>query len=168
MASAERPRETKKEKEAAADAFTEKLNCTPAAGSEADRFRDADDRLKALPVEAIRALEGFGNGDEAPPPDIALAMECWCLLHEVTPVGVAKCAELAKDPSEFRLVGLSTLNYLEEADLTALKQRAEGLVAADARLRPCKAAEAAAAMIEWVQAALDLRLWAIAQQKNAQ
>ncbi|CAE7350922.1 unnamed protein product [Symbiodinium natans] len=59
------------DKNAAAQAFTDRLNATPASGSEADRFREADDRLKGLPPATVKALQRFGD---APPPEVVTCM----------------------------------------------------------------------------------------------
>ncbi|CAE8664371.1 unnamed protein product [Polarella glacialis] len=149
----------------ASDALSDRLCATPAAGSEADRFRDADDRLKALSDEVIQAIRADVDGGM--PPDIATVLECWCLLHETKPASVAGCIKLAEDPAEFKLVGLSTLGYLEPNDLAAIQTRTEGLDPGSARNRPFAGAQAAAAMLEWLQAALALRRWADQTRQTA-
>uniref|UniRef100_A0A7S2H4M3 Uncharacterized protein n=1 Tax=Alexandrium andersonii TaxID=327968 RepID=A0A7S2H4M3_9DINO len=154
------------DKRATADAFSEKLNATPAGGDEADRFRAADDRLKALSAAAISTIRGLSGADAEQdlPPEIVEALTCWCFLHDEQPASVASCAKLAEDPDDFRLVGMSSLEYMPEEELTEISQRVGVLDPEVARKRSVAVAEVACAMIEWLQAALALRRWAQEQR----
>eukprot|EP00416_Gambierdiscus_australes_P039965 CAMPEP_0171103238 /NCGR_PEP_ID=MMETSP0766_2-20121228/58810_1 /TAXON_ID=439317 /ORGANISM="Gambierdiscus australes, Strain CAWD 149" /LENGTH=160 /DNA_ID=CAMNT_0011563647 /DNA_START=55 /DNA_END=537 /DNA_ORIENTATION=- len=152
-------------KKAAADAFAEKFNATPASGHEADRFRAADDRLKSLDTASLSSLRSLGSAQELPP-EIVAVLECWCLLHNERPASVATCAKLAADPDDMRLVGMSTLEYMPQEDLDQVASRIVAVDAEVARGRKVAMAEAAATMIEWLQAALALQRWA-SQQRAA-
>ncbi|OLQ15145.1 hypothetical protein AK812_SmicGene605 [Symbiodinium microadriaticum] len=150
----------KMDKKAAAQAFTDRLNATPASGSEADRFREADDRLKSLPAATVQALSRFG---EAPTPEVVTCMECWAMLHGEDPT-VLSCLKLAEDPSEFKLVGVSLLNSFREEELSVLEEKTSGLQLP----KPTDEAEqAAAAMLEWLQAGLAMRRWAESARQSA-
>eukprot|EP00931_Biecheleriopsis_adriatica_P013308 TRINITY_DN114678_c0_g1_i1.p1 TRINITY_DN114678_c0_g1~~TRINITY_DN114678_c0_g1_i1.p1 ORF type:complete len:176 (-),score=61.71 TRINITY_DN114678_c0_g1_i1:10-510(-) len=153
---------SREDKKAAAQAFTDRLNATPASGSEADRFRAADDTLKGLEDKAIQALSCFADGA---PPEVVATMECWCLLHDVKPMSVEGCLELSRDTAEFKLVGMSTLNYLNAEEISSLEQRAEGLELAALKATAGAGTQAAAAMLEWLQAALAMRRWALEARK---
>mmetsp|Transcript_11664 Transcript_11664/g.35206 ORF Transcript_11664/g.35206 Transcript_11664/m.35206 type:complete len:165 (-) Transcript_11664:40-534(-) len=157
------------DKKAAADAFSEKLNSTPASGDEADRFRAADDKLKSLSVASLSTIHALGGAgaEEDLPPEIAEALACWCFLHDERPVSVAACAKLAEDPEDLRLVGMSSLGYLSEEEQAELARRVEGLDPEVARRRSVSAAEAASVMIEWLQAALAMERWAKKQRAQA-
>lgn len=150
--SSENPKEEKVDKRATAQAFTDRLNVTPAACSEADRFRNADDALRALSSASVQALQSCAGREI--PADVATVMECWCLLLDVQPASVDRCAELAADLSEFKLVGLGTLNYLGAEGLSTLETRTRGLDASSVSTSSCPGAEAASAMLEWLQAYL--------------
>mmetsp|Transcript_110875 Transcript_110875/g.220522 ORF Transcript_110875/g.220522 Transcript_110875/m.220522 type:complete len:162 (-) Transcript_110875:50-535(-) len=156
---------SKAEDKAAADAFSDRMNATPAKCSEADRFREADNQLKALQPEHVLAL-GDCPGRELPPGVVA-AMESWCLLHDETPPSIEGCAKLAADPGDFRLVGLSTLRYLDKETIEAITGRVAGLDVATVRSSLPVAAEVIAVMVEWLQAALALHGWAQEQQRQA-
>mmetsp|Transcript_19727 Transcript_19727/g.40154 ORF Transcript_19727/g.40154 Transcript_19727/m.40154 type:complete len:164 (-) Transcript_19727:152-643(-) len=157
------------DKKVAAEAFSQKLNSTPAAGDEADRFRTADDRLKSLSVAALSTIRALANPDAEKdlPPEIVAVLESWCFLHDEKPASVSTCAKLAADPDDLRLVGMSSLEFMPAEDLAEVSQRMEGLDAEVARTRSVAVAEVASAMIEWLQAALALRRWAVEQRAQA-
>mmetsp|Transcript_19726 Transcript_19726/g.40152 ORF Transcript_19726/g.40152 Transcript_19726/m.40152 type:complete len:158 (-) Transcript_19726:156-629(-) len=125
------------DKKVAAEAFSQKLNSTPAAGDEADRFRTADDRLKSLSVAALSTIRALANPDAEKdlPPEIVAVLESWCFLHDEKPASVSTCAKLAADPDDLRLVGMSSLEFMPAEDLAEVSQRMEGL---DAEERSCR------------------------------
>eukprot|EP00747_Dinoflagellata_sp_TGD_P162271 gnl/TRDRNA2_/TRDRNA2_179689_c0_seq1.p2 gnl/TRDRNA2_/TRDRNA2_179689_c0~~gnl/TRDRNA2_/TRDRNA2_179689_c0_seq1.p2 ORF type:complete len:173 (-),score=44.34 gnl/TRDRNA2_/TRDRNA2_179689_c0_seq1:208-726(-) len=155
-----------KQDEIAAD-FQDRLNATPSKAPEADRFRLADDRFKALSRAAFDAVASVKDATDLPP-DIVTTLECWCILHEAETRSVAKCAELAADPEEFRLVGSSTLEYLAEEDREVLQKLVDGLSSEEVAKRPHLLAEVASAMLEWMQAALAVWRWAVEERKKPQ
>mmetsp|Transcript_86866 Transcript_86866/g.230826 ORF Transcript_86866/g.230826 Transcript_86866/m.230826 type:complete len:164 (-) Transcript_86866:154-645(-) len=158
------------DKRAAADAFSDKLNATPASGHEADGYRAADDRLKSLSLASISAIRALGAADAEKelPPEIVTVLECWCFLHGEKPASVATCAKLAADPDDLRLVGMSTLECMTEEEIVEVSQRTGGLDAEVAKTRSVPVAEVASAMIEWLQASLALRRWAKEQREKAE
>merc|ERR1719220_3112028 len=108
-------RMSRREQKEAADAFSDRMNSTPAAGSEADAFREADDKFKQLGPTAIRALTCTPEAQL--PPEAVAAMTCWCYLHG-EPASVTKCMELANDCDDFRLVGMSSMEYLTDEEIS--------------------------------------------------
>uniref|UniRef100_A0A7S1FBU4 Uncharacterized protein n=1 Tax=Noctiluca scintillans TaxID=2966 RepID=A0A7S1FBU4_NOCSC len=146
----------KNEKEKASDAFGEKFSATPSKTEEAERFRTADDALKALTETEVAMIAACG---EDAPSCFVPVLESWCLLLEETS-SVKRCAELAGDPSEFKLVGASTFDYLEPGDVTGIQRRIAGVMPAVIREAPHEASEAVAVMLEWLHAGLALHMWA--------
>ncbi|CAJ1422447.1 unnamed protein product [Effrenium voratum] len=116
------------EKRAAAQAFSDRLNATPAEGAEADRFRSAVDRLSSMKREAPQALLRL----EEVPADVAAVMECWCLLHGKAPSS-EQCLKLLKEePAEdFTLVGMSNINCLTEEELAEMRRRLPAAATSD-------------------------------------
>merc|ERR1712039_576586 len=112
-----------------------KLNCTPAAGNEADRYRVAEERLQALSVDAITAVRTCG-GAGAVPPEFETVFACWCVILGEEPQTIERCAELAADPSEFKLVGASSFSCLSAEELEELTKKICCIDAADVRKRP--------------------------------
>eukprot|EP00401_Gymnodinium_catenatum_P054622 CAMPEP_0117496494 /NCGR_PEP_ID=MMETSP0784-20121206/20686_1 /TAXON_ID=39447 /ORGANISM="" /LENGTH=197 /DNA_ID=CAMNT_0005291467 /DNA_START=95 /DNA_END=689 /DNA_ORIENTATION=+ len=159
-------RPSRTEQKAAAEAFSDRLNCTPAIGSEADRFREVDDRFKAMSADSVKAIVECSAEDLESAPEVAAAFASWCILAGETPATVARCAELAADPEDFRLVGVSSFRCLSPEELSELEQRIRELDPAEARGRQFAAAEIAATLIEWMQAGLALHHWAQRQQKQ--
>eukprot|EP00929_Paragymnodinium_shiwhaense_P115313 TRINITY_DN8407_c0_g1_i1.p2 TRINITY_DN8407_c0_g1~~TRINITY_DN8407_c0_g1_i1.p2 ORF type:complete len:209 (+),score=63.81 TRINITY_DN8407_c0_g1_i1:85-627(+) len=162
------PRLTAKEKKEAADAFSERMNATPAKCSEADRFREADDQFKKLKPEAFAAVRAACEDAKASdlPPEVAAVFESWCYLHGEMPASVAKCGELAADLDDFRLVGPSSIRSMSAEERAEVELRINELDTETIRGRPLAAAEAAAAMLEWLQAGLALQRWAEETQKT--
>eukprot|EP00927_Polykrikos_kofoidii_P012196 TRINITY_DN15245_c2_g1_i1.p2 TRINITY_DN15245_c2_g1~~TRINITY_DN15245_c2_g1_i1.p2 ORF type:complete len:190 (+),score=41.90 TRINITY_DN15245_c2_g1_i1:94-663(+) len=160
---AKAPRQSAKEKREAAEAFTEKFNSTPATCSEAEQFRTVDDRFKSLKHEAVTAVKVACGNEADLPPEVITTFKCWCYLHGEEP-SLEKCAQLAGDPEDFKLVGTTSIKCLSEEEFGALKGHIDGLDPSTVRTRPLAVAEPAAAMLEWMQAAVALHLWAAAQQ----
>ena len=159
------PRLTAKEKREAAGAFSDRLNATPAKCSEADRYRVADDRFRALSAAAFASVRVACDGanDSELPPEIAATFECWCIIHGEK-ASVATCGKLAAEPDDFKLVGSSTVNCLSAEELSEIERRVASLDSAAVAERPIACAEATSAMLEWAQAAVALQRWAEAKR----
>eukprot|EP00913_Durusdinium_trenchii_P035658 g33367.t2 len=125
------------DKKAAQEAFADKFNATPADCSEADRFRDADDRLKGSSAVSLQALAFFDA--ETVPDAVKATMEPWEGRDFRSFVGREGLCSEEIDDLEKHVAGLE----LECAD---------------------EATEVAKMMLEWLQAALGLHRWA--QQKR--
>eukprot|EP00928_Gymnodinium_smaydae_P087211 TRINITY_DN71512_c0_g1_i1.p2 TRINITY_DN71512_c0_g1~~TRINITY_DN71512_c0_g1_i1.p2 ORF type:complete len:214 (+),score=58.02 TRINITY_DN71512_c0_g1_i1:85-642(+) len=163
------PKLTAKEKREAAEAFSERLNATPAKCSEADRFRNADDRLKGLKADAVAAVRTACESSKDAPlaPELSAVLESWCVLQGESPVSVARCGELAADPSEFFLVGMSLIGAMSPEERADISSRLSGVTADAVRALPCPAADTIATMAEWLQAGIALQQWADELQKTA-
>merc|ERR1740120_82046 len=111
---------------------------------------------------AVRACGGAG----AVPPDVATILSCWCTILGEAPHTVERCAELAESPSDFKLVGASSFQYLSTEEMTELTQKLKGLDPCEIRRRPLPSAEAGAALAEFMQAGIDLHAWATEQRKQ--
>merc|ERR1712217_539695 len=131
----------------------------PAAGNEADRYRVAEEKLQALSVDAITAVRTCG-GAGAVPPEFETVFACWCVVLGEEPHTIERCAELAADPSEFKLVGASSFSSLSPEELGTLTSKVATIDAAEVRRRPAPSAEAAASLLEFMQAGIDLNSWA--------
>ncbi|CAL1148029.1 unnamed protein product [Cladocopium goreaui] len=147
--------EKKESKKVAAQAFTEKLNATPASCSEADRFREADDRFKSCATDRLQALLGYEKISEVPV-EVKSTLEAWCLLHGKE-ASIEQCLKLVREePADFKLVGMSDLNYMAPEELDDLEKRTKDL----SIVKETKEAEVAEMMLEWLQAAMSLHRWA--------
>merc|ERR1712187_439204 len=94
---------------------------------EADRFRIADDRLKALNSAAISAVGAACAAQDGDlPPEMKETFECWCMLHGEPP-SLVSCKALAADVDDFKLVGISSLRYMSPEELEALGSRVADL-----------------------------------------
>mmetsp|Transcript_69771 Transcript_69771/g.110254 ORF Transcript_69771/g.110254 Transcript_69771/m.110254 type:complete len:158 (+) Transcript_69771:27-500(+) len=146
--------EKKESKKAAAQAFTDKLNATPAACSEADRFREADDRFKSCATDRLQVLLGYEK--MSVPIEVKSTLEAWCLLHGKE-ASLEQCLKFVREqPADFKLVGMSDLNYMTPEELDDLEKRTKDLSIAN----ESKEAEVAEMMLEWLQAAMSLHRWA--------
>ena len=144
-----------KESKKAAQAFTDKLNATPATCSEADRFREADDCFKSCKTETLQALMEYEKRPDVPA-EVKVTLEAWCLLHGKEPK-LEQCLKFLKEePADFKLVGLSDLNYMTSEELTHLEQLTTDITVVSMD----SASEVAKMMLEWLQAALGLHRWA--------